>query len=104
MTSPSFGRLARRWAGAWLMLLACAWLAPSSARAGCHLGDATSPGLAHLDLLASTGALATADLPPPIPSDRHSPCPGGSCSRVPDAPLPAPSPPSVTGHGPQWAC
>ena len=103
MIFPAFGRSARRWAGAWLALLLCAWLAPSAARAGCHLGDGTSPGLAHFDLLTSTGAIATDDLPPP-PSDHRSPCPGGVCSRVPDVPLPSPSTPSPTGHGPQWAC
>src|SRR5262249_37635949 len=87
---------ARGWIVAGLLLASCAWLAPSSARAGCAHDIATGSeaegsGLAHFDRLDSAGALAgdSRRLTPTEPSPTPT-CPGFRCSRDVPAPLTAP--------------
>jgi hypothetical protein len=82
--------LTRRTARALLALLAVWLLLPAaSSRAGCvYSHGATTGGVAHLDMLALTGALMPADAGrgPSLPI---SPCAGLRCSSDPAPPAPS---------------
>lgn len=90
MRRDRLGAAIRTTAGVLSALLAVSLVAPGAARAGClhPLAAAASQGPAHLDLLATAGALAAlADETPPSPP--VSPCAGLRCSGEP-APVPSP--------------